>query len=125
MARPLLSIVPLLLSTAAAASPPVTSTRVTGNVSTEHHTRRETPKTDPCRVTGNIVSRGAKTASVCTLTATDDTTFSLNPGMFKQEGDACTASGEWVEGPSCELSERAGNEPVLVPAKFVTGEPQS
>lgn len=125
MARPLLSIVPLLLSSTAAASPPVPATRVTGNVSTEHHTRRETPRTNPCRVTGNIVRRASKAPPTCTITAPDDTMFSLRSGTFEQAGDTCTASGEWQEGPVCALSDQAGSDPVLVPEKFVTSRPKS
>ncbi|MFT5683579.1 MAG: hypothetical protein ACI8RZ_004511 [Myxococcota bacterium] len=125
MARPLLSIVPLMLGTAAAA-PPLPATRVTGNVSTEHHTRREAPLTNSCRVTGNIVGRGGKSAPVCTLTADDGTSFSLN--AHEREEMGCTATGMWVDIADkrvCELADRYGQSPLQVPAQLATDVPQS
>ncbi len=69
MARPLMTIVPLLLS-AASATPPVPADRVTGNVSTEHHQRRVAPPTDACRVTGNLVP-SKSTSTQCRLRIAD------------------------------------------------------
>jgi len=64
MAKPLLPIVPLLF-VSAHVSPPVPPERVTGNVSTEHHSRRVEPTTDACRVTGNIVPTKGPTPPPC------------------------------------------------------------
>ena len=126
MARPLLTIVPLMLSATAAASPPVPATRVTGNVSTEHHTRR--PKIDACRVTGTSTFRNTKGPTSCTLTAAEDLRFYVPGGAYDSEGDACTATGVWAEEDGerfCALTSRYDDAPVMVPAVFAADEPQS
>ena len=144
MVTPLLTLVPLLLNTAAAA-PPVQTGRVTGNVSTEHHTRRAQPVTDACRVTGNIIG-GVKSPQSCRLHADfaaaaaegefiaqrAQVDFILDRAYYTQEGEQCHAEGSLVStrlGTVCRLAPLDGATPTpetptsLVPAPFIAREP--
>lgn len=90
MAHKLLAATALFVGPAVFASPPVDTSRVTGNVSTEHAGLRDVarPLTDPCRVTGNLMTLASKSPSAqpdgCAVRVADRR-FTLT--VFEVRGD--------------------------------------
>jgi len=111
MASKLLTVTALFVSTAAAATPPVDTQRVTGNVSAEHQPKPtvtdavSTPPIDTCRVTGNILTMTNKRGrALCRLD--EHIRLSLSTVVVR-DGEGCAAEGRLAtkDGQmACEIS---------------------
>ena len=109
MASKLLTVAALFVTATAAASPPVDTRRVTGNVSTEHQ-----PPIDTCRVTGNILTTTNKGGEVNVRCKIEQVFLAVD--LVTRQGDTCFADGTLVETEdkrSCQIETPDG--PVLVP----------
>ncbi len=130
MALKLLTVTALFATAAMAASPPVDTRRVTGNVSTAHQPRSDEtkasvsmqrpgdpvmrPPIDTCRVTGNILTATTKggRAISCQFAS-----VALDLDVVQRKDDQCFADGVVIvgvdNGRSCQIETPAGA--VLIP----------